>query len=288
MDKFFELVGLGTPFLYAYGTFALFKWLDANASNEAKAEIARLLEVRQYDTKVMATTIVGFFDKVYTYPLFTWRALRRSALITAFLSAIWLCETSSISPLLNANDFASKWVILLFMLTVNIISDFISLFIVRRWLFAAGRRPIFALVTSSLIFLFVVAISSVLRIVGMLVWGSIHIGLSLRSWNIILGGMIVIGGGLLLPIALMIPALVVFAWLPLFGLSLAIVRAANTLRPVVKKVQWAVKEGGEHPLTAVGYVAAVIVFCGTILWRHLRGDVVAQHAFDYWFRFSLG
>jgi hypothetical protein len=36
---------------------------------------------------------------------------------------------------------------------------------------------------------------------------------------------------------------------------------------VVGRTQWFLKEGKEHPLKAIGYVAAVVVFLGTVAGR---------------------
>jgi hypothetical protein len=58
MDKFFDLLGLGTPFLYGAGTYAFFHRLDGNASDEAKAAFARLIEVKRYDSNVISAAIV--------------------------------------------------------------------------------------------------------------------------------------------------------------------------------------------------------------------------------------
>jgi hypothetical protein len=61
MDKLFELLGLGKPFVYAAGTFAFFYWLDSNASDEAKKELARLVSVKDLQPKAVS---VGITDDV--------------------------------------------------------------------------------------------------------------------------------------------------------------------------------------------------------------------------------
>ena len=63
------------------------------------------------------------------------------------------------------------------------------------------------------------------------------------------------------------PALAVFAWLPLFALGIVIVRLLTPMTWVVGRTQWFLKEGKEHPLKAIGYVAAVVVFLGTVAGR---------------------
>ncbi len=63
------------------------------------------------------------------------------------------------------------------------------------------------------------------------------------------------------------PAFVVFAWLPFFALGIVIARLLTPLAWIVGRAQWALKEGKEHPLKAIGYVAAVVVFLGTVAGR---------------------
>jgi hypothetical protein len=62
-------------------------------------------------------------------------------------------------------------------------------------------------------------------------------------------------------------AVIVFAWLPLFALGIVVCRLLTPLSWVVGRTQWFLKEGKEHPLKAIGYVAAVVVFLGTVAGR---------------------
>jgi hypothetical protein len=61
------------------------------------------------------------------------------------------------------------------------------------------------------------------------------------------------------------PALPLFVWLPLFALGILIVRLLTPLSWVVGRTQWFPKK--ENPLKAVGAVAAVVVFLGTVAVR---------------------
>jgi hypothetical protein len=53
----------------------------------------------------------------------------------------------------------------------------------------------------------------------------------------------------------------------LFALGVLIVRSLTPLSWIVGRAQWALKEGKEHPLKAIGYVAAIVVFLGTVVGR---------------------
>jgi hypothetical protein len=52
---------------------------------------------------------------------------------------------------------------------------------------------------------------------------------------------------------------------PLFALGIVIVRLLTPLSSMVGTVQWFLNNGKEHPLKAIGYVAALAVFLGTVL-----------------------
>jgi hypothetical protein len=70
------------------------------------------------------------------------------------------------------------------------------------------------------------------------------------------------------------PAVIVFAWLPLFALGILTARLLTPLSWIVGRTQWFLKEGKEHPLKAIGYVAAVAVFLGTVTARAVFGGAV--------------
>ena len=63
------------------------------------------------------------------------------------------------------------------------------------------------------------------------------------------------------------PALAVFIWLPLFALGILIARLLTPLSLIVGRTQWFLKDGEEHPLKAIGYVAAVVVFLCAVAGR---------------------
>lgn len=254
MDELFKLVGLGTPFLYAGGTYAFFHWLDVNASDEAKAALSRLLSFKEYDRINVSSAVVQAFDRVYTHPLGTLRAFLRSAIITTLISAVVSYELWY----LFTTEGAVKWmfehkalyvVIMSLMLAVTCITDYLFLFIIRRWLVVFSRRPIVSLLASSLIFILVFQVASFSR--------EIITRLVLISD---LPGPETFGVLVLSDLYFYFSGVVVFAWMPIMGLSLLVIRLFNLLIPAVSKVQWFLKDGKDHPLIAVGYVAAAIVF----------------------------
>jgi hypothetical protein len=103
MDKLFELLGLGKPFVYAAGTFAFFYWLDSNASDEAKKELARLVSVKDLQPKAVSVGITELFDRVYTPSLFSWRAFVRSSSITLGVSILYMLELGLFSDFVSVS-----------------------------------------------------------------------------------------------------------------------------------------------------------------------------------------
>ena len=171
----------------------------------------------------------------------------------------------------------------LLLFTINIVSDFLSLFFIRRFLQITGHRPIAAYSLLTFSFLLVLLFNMSFRIIfGVISIDEVVHTVDSGSLTEILNKAIDFDRALILtPNTLFLPALIVFMWLPIFGYSLAIVRTFNALTPMVRKAQWLIKDGENHPLNAVGYVAAAIVFFVTLIWRHVRGEAIAQQAMDY-------
>ena len=92
LEKLAEHFGFVAPFGYAAAAYGLFHWLDENASDEAKAALARTMLFKDYKNEQVASALVEVFDRIYTYPLLRWRAFFRSLLFTTVVSAILLFE----------------------------------------------------------------------------------------------------------------------------------------------------------------------------------------------------
>lgn len=70
-------------------------------------------------------------------------------------------------------------------------------------------------------------------------------------------------------IGITISALLVHLWLPLLVLCIGLLKLLNYLRKAVGWTQWFLKGGKQHPLDAVGYVAAVVVFATTVTLQRI-------------------
>ena len=146
-DKLFDLVGLGVPFYLAAATYGVFIWLDTNASDEATQVISSWLHGHSHDKPDLGNLIISAFDRIYTSPLLTFRAFRRSAAIS---TVIWLL-VFFIPSLLGRHDYQSDYPNFPFYLCIAVLSDYISLPFVRGYLGIAQLRPIFTGVVASII-----------------------------------------------------------------------------------------------------------------------------------------
>jgi hypothetical protein len=256
MEKLLEHLGFATPFIYAAAAYGLFRWLDDNASDEAKAALARTMRLKDYKNEQVASALVEVFDRIYTYPLLRWRAFGRSFLFTTVVSAVYGFEMG-IRPVWEGANFIIFPMIVLF----NALTDYLSLFVIRRVLIRSGTKPVIGLalgiVSGAAIVLGVNELRNAvfLTIVGgweevgelvthLAMWGMVYRTLFF-SW----------------------PAFFVFAWLPLFAVGILTARFLTPLSWIVGRTQWFLKEGKEHPLKAIGYAAAVVVFLGTVVGR---------------------
>jgi hypothetical protein len=143
----------------------------------------------------------------------------------------------------------------------NVLTDYLSLFVIRPLLIRSGTKPVIGLVLGAVSGTAIVLGGHLLRLV---VYDIIFVA-PRTAFDILL---------ISLPVMLfyrtsyfMLPALLVFAWLPLFALGILMARLLTPLSWVVGRTQWFLNEGKEHPLRAIGYVAAVVVFLGTVAGR---------------------
>jgi len=153
----FEVVGLGTPFLFAATTYAFFYWLDRNASTQANRAISAWLRSQEYRRIDMRAAVVGAFDRIYTYPLLNCRAFLRSTVISLVVCVFITLHSNSsrneATDLVNAGAVSGPLIASLFTATLLlfgsfILSDYLSLFIVRRGLVSSGNRLFMPLVIS--------------------------------------------------------------------------------------------------------------------------------------------
>jgi hypothetical protein len=263
-----EYFGWAVPFGYAGLAYGFFLWIDKELSDEAKAALARTMSLKDYKSEQVASALVEVFDRIYTYPLLRWRAFFRSLMFTTVVSAIWVFEQRNYyfggtkleiySPLLLSGALSIS-------LLFNVLTDYLSLFVIRPLLIRSGTKPVMGLALAAVSGATIVLAANSLRIIALGIW--------VKLFQVIPGGPTL--GDIwraafslhFAALSFAFPALAVFVWLPLFALGIVIVRLWTPLSWIVGTVQWSLKEGKEHPLKAIGYVAAFVVFVGTVAGR---------------------
>jgi len=277
MEELLKYLGFTTPLIYAAAAYAFFHWLDENASEEAKAALARTMRFKDYKNEHVASALVEVFDRIYigksalrfavnrelventplsnirlprplffrgSYALLRWETFFRSVLFTTVVSAIYLFETGITFSRLAWEDLSTFPLFLLF----NVLTDYLSLFVIRPQLILSGTKPVDGLALGAVRGVVIVFTANTLRIVLLGPYSpevSTVADLLFFAW----------------------PALAVFVWLPLLALGIVTARVLTPLSWIVGRTQWFLKEGKEHPLKAIGYVAAVVVFLCTAAGR---------------------
>jgi len=251
LTKALELLGLSTPFMYAYAVYWIAMHFDKRGiSAKSKKAISSWLQPKEYDKAAVGDAILEIFDTIYSRPLLRWRAFQRSAIITTAVTMILVYETWDASY--TTKDYVEVEFIILSGFFTNILSDYASLFVVRALLVIAKSKPVIALLTGAICGMLIVFLFIGLNGVG---YGLMFLYANVNLLTIIR------------PLGLNVAPLAVHLWLPLFALSVGLLRMLNYFRLAVGKTQAFLKKGNEHPLEAIGYVAAAIVFCITVLSR---------------------
>jgi hypothetical protein len=270
-----KLLGFSTPFIYAAATYGFFHWLDRKASGPAKRAISGWLEPKEYDKAAVQAAVLEVFDKVYTRPLLAWRAFFRSMAISVITLFIFLHELGLDVKLANSYYWPDEdllryvlwYFIFPFMLTINVVFDFIALFVVRHWLAKHNLSPAKALIIGPFMGILLVAALLVIRntiidVVADWLLGRISTSLNDAAWYVsyIIQMFVGYAPGKSLPDAAVTAALFVHLWLPFFALCVGLVKGSNYFLFATKHAQWFLKQGQQHPFDALGLVAAPLVF----------------------------
>jgi hypothetical protein len=190
-------------------------------------------------------------------------------IFTTVVFVIYEFEVTSLKEFLLITHNLGKYLwlvrLLLAALLFNAYTDYLSLFAIRSLLIRSGTKAVMGLSLGTLSAATIIFVANVLRglvlflnsidLPGVwryptLLWGTLSTQLfSMDTFSIWHTGALFIW-----------PAVAVFAWLPLLALGILTIRALTPLSWIVAKAQWALREGDQHPLRAIGCVAAVAVF----------------------------
>jgi hypothetical protein len=275
-----KLAGFATPVVYAFATYRVFMHFDKRGlSAKAKKAISDWLQPMEYDRALVGDAIVEVFNRIYTSELMSWSAFARSAVITLIVSSIFYFEMFGVSDfVLVASGMAGLWAIVLNFappLLANIFSDYAALFVVKWSLMSGRRSSLTAFVLGPLAALLFVIIAFLSRQLLTVVFFSFsEPGDAFENFrkffscpDVFINDVYINTTGAERPFS--IAALVVHLWLPLFGLSVAVLRMLNYFRVAVGRTQWLLSRGDAHPMEAIGYVASAIVFLATMVLQRV-------------------
>jgi len=147
------------------------------------------------------------------------------------------------------------------MLLAFCLSDYIMLFPVRKFLSINTNIILILTVSFLIVCLCFAAILSVVDIT--VAWLEYDLSLSEAFWSVVKLWVAILSLNMIFSVYIgMLPAILVFLWLPLLALSMLILRLLNWLFRATAWFQWFLKQGKQHPLQAIGTVAAILVFSG--------------------------
>jgi hypothetical protein len=271
LSEVLKLLGFTTPFVYAAAIFGLFNWLDKKASGAAKKAISDWIVRERPPTDNTPRWTIELFNWLYGERLFSARALLRTVLYSLGVQTLLLYDV--IFDFVQILFEEKTWrTFLLPVIGANVISNYISLFVIRRCLRVGSNRPVTSLAFGGV---FGMLVGGLLWISGVLVGGVIWFSSLPEEFKNIV--MIDAELGEMLPFVvpdvllnrLAIAPLSVHLWLPIMALSLVASKALVYVTQATQWAQWFLKQGRHHPFEALGYVAALIVFAVALVFSRL-------------------
>jgi hypothetical protein len=264
IGRLLNTIGLFSPVIYAAATYGLFSWLDENASDEAKAALIRVMRVRVADGRNFASVLLELFDGLYTSPLLSGSAFLRSTLFTFLVSGLFILQLNYFVPLadrIRSGDIVAY--LLGISLVINIGTDYLSLFAIREWLKLGGTKVVPALLIGTVVGVLILIMGNAVRAASLAL--TFKFEPLPEAWNAKYFASVILQ--LFQSYAfLSLPAIAVFIWLPLLAIGIAVFRATNFLFWLSGRTQWLLRDGGSHPLRALGLVASIIVFAVSTGW----------------------
>jgi hypothetical protein len=273
LTEVLKALGFTTPFIYAAATYGAFHYLDKKASGPAKRTISAWINSTYIDKQQSAAIAVEIFDRIYTVPLWGWRAIVRSIIFTTIITVLLVWHLYSAMFWLARVvpfDIQIQW---LQRILCNFAADYAALYLIRRWLILGGARPLLAALAGPLIgvavLLAIYTVTDVLRFsIETWTFHPIYFVQGALYWIISFGDLH--EGS---RTALLLPALIIHLWLPLFAIGVLLTQLANYLFKATSWMQWFIKQGQYHPLQAIGYIAATVVFFGTIIGQLIASRI---------------
>src|SRR6266704_914864 len=127
--EIFNRLGFGTPFFYAAAMYLLCMYFDKRASGVGKKALSDWMKSHKYDRANVANAVVELFDRLYGKHLFSFESVGRVLVYSIVIQFIFLLELARLSfDLVTDARYVPSLVIAFW---VNLVSDYVSLFVVR-------------------------------------------------------------------------------------------------------------------------------------------------------------
>jgi hypothetical protein len=263
----------------AYLTYSLFDWFDRKeASAPRKRAISAWLKGQPYQQLELKSAVIGAFDRLYGFPLMSITGFFRASFVSLIIYVGFQCVrllTSEELRNLFVNQAAStpaQLVLSYFSyFTIFIASDYISLLIVRHRLVIGFRKPFISLCRNFILGTAIVIGSCV--VVWLVTYGVDVIYKTSDYHDMAIPQFL--GHELILIFyhpeyfSGVMPAFLAHVWILLLVVGAVGVRLIFWFFCAVAGVQWLIRRGDERPITAIGMVAAVLVFAVALAWQLL-------------------
>jgi hypothetical protein len=263
MLDLFNYIGLGAPFTAAAGVYWLFHFLDKKAADAPRQAVASWIRGNSYKTIDLGDAFISSFDHLYSTPLFRFRAFGRSARLSLMVFVVYRVFFTLLTRGSWANFFAGIATIALLI----IISDYLSLFVIRRCLVLSKRFPglsvmlafIAGAIMISILLVLLRAISDIIFLSRVVPnfdrWAALHTFVDDLRW-----GALTYSLTNLHAVLDVLPAFLVQFWLHLLLIGSLITSGLSAFLKATGFSQWFLQRGDEHPFEAIGLAASVFVF----------------------------
>jgi hypothetical protein len=262
----------------AYLTYKLFDWFDRKeASTPRKRAISAWLKGEPYKQLDLKSAVLGAFDRLYGSPLLSITGFFRASFVLFIIYGGFQCvrllaseEARNHFANLAASSLAVLVLSYLSYFIVFITSDYISLVIVRHCFLTCFEKPLISLSVNFILGTAIIIVSSM--VLWLVTYGVDVIYQTSDYHNMAV--LQFLGHELILIFyhpeyfTGVMPAFLAHVWLLLLFGAVG-VRLIFWFFHAVAGVQWLIKRGDEHPITAIGMVAAVLVFAVAFAWQLL-------------------
>jgi hypothetical protein len=240
------------------------------ASAQAIRALSRWLKGQRYRRIDIRRAIIAAFDRLYTTPLLHVRAFLRSAVLSSCVYLAYNIVLFRIrTDLVHIIGFIAG-------LLWAILSDYASLFLIRRYLLIAKSHPFVSLILAGTVgtifvmttYLLITAFTAI----GVIwtIFPQIDVQLTYAISQFLLLHVFPTAWFHFKQFFLSVAVgLIVHLWLPLFAVGALGVQLLYPIFRAVEWAQWFLKQGNRHPLRAIGAVAAAVVFVVTTIWKVL-------------------